>query len=116
MTDRIAIRGMRVFGRHGANAGEQNIPQLFEVDVELEVDLERATHTDALGDTIDYAQIYKTVEEVVRHDSFSLLERLAQEIVRRVLQGEHVNAVTVTVAKPALLMGATPSITLRRTR
>ena len=116
MTDRIAIHGIRVMGRHGANPGERDSPQPFDVDVDLEVDLERSAHTDDLNDTLDYAHVHRAIEDVVKNESFSLLERLAQEIVRRVMQNERVHAVTVTVAKPGLLSGATPSVTIRRTR
>ena len=116
MTDRIAVRGMRVFGRHGANPGEQDVPQPFDVDVELEVDLERSVHTDALGDTLDYREIHHIVSDIVGSGHFSLLERIAQEIARAILRSQHVHAVTVMIAKPGLLAGATPSVTLRRTR
>lgn len=107
---------MRIMGRHGANPGERERPQAFDVDVDLELDLERSSHTDDLADTLDYVHVHRTVEQVVKEESYSLLERLAQEIVRRLLQYEHVHAATVTVAKPQLLSGATPSVTLRRIR
>jgi dihydroneopterin aldolase len=116
MTDRIAIRGIRVFGRHGANPGEQDVPQPFDVDVELEVDLERSVHTDALDDTLDYRKVHQVVADVVGTGQFTLLERLAQEIARTILHEDAVHAVTITIAKPGLLSGATPSVTLRRTR
>jgi len=103
-------------GRHGANPGEREGPQAFDVDVDLEVDLERGAHTDELADTLDYAQVHAAIENVVKNESYALLERLAQEIARRLLQNERVHAVTVTVAKPGLLSGATPSVTLHRTR
>jgi dihydroneopterin aldolase len=107
---------MRVFGRHGANPGEQDVPQPFDVDVELEVDLERSIHTDALDDTLDYRKVQQIVADVVGTGRFMLLERLAQEIARVILQEHRVHAVTITIAKPGLLAGATPSVTLRRTR
>jgi len=116
MTDRIGIRGMRVFGRHGANPGEQDVPQPFDVDVELEVDLERSVHTDSLDDTLDYRNVHAVVTDVIGSGRFMLLERLAQEIARAILREQRIQAVTVTVAKPGLLAGATPSVTLRRTR
>src|SRR5579863_5632239 len=116
VTDRIAIRGIRVFGRHGANPGEQDVPQPFDVDVDLEVDLERSAHTDALDDTLDYRNVHQIVGDVVGTGNFALLDRLAQEIARAILREDGVHAVTITIAKPGLLAGATPSITLRRTR
>ena len=103
-------------GRHGANPGERDRHQAFDIDVDLEVDLERSAHTDNLADTLDYAHVHATIESVVKSESYALLERLAQEIVRRLLQNERVHAVSVTVAKPGLLSGATPSVTLRRAR
>lgn len=115
MTDKIAIRGMRVFGRHGANPGEQDVPQPFDVDVELELDLERSVHTDSLEDTLDYRKVHQTVSDVVGTGRFMLLERLAQEVARAILSEHRVHAVTITIAKPGLLEGATPSVTLRRT-
>lgn len=116
MTDRIAIRGMRLYGRHGANPGEQDVPQRFDVDVEMEIDLANAARTDELADTCDYDAIYRAIRAVVSQKRFALLERLAQEIAGEVLRTAAIGAVTVTVAKPQLLGGATPSVTLRRAR
>lgn len=116
MSDHMAVRGIRVYGRGGVNAGEQDVPQRFDVDVELEVDLERSAHTDHLEDTFDYRMIYDAVVDVVNASHFGLIERLAQEIARRILHHPHINAVSVTVAKPEILSGATPSVTLRRRR
>ena len=54
VTDAIEISGIRVFGRHGANAGEKDVPQPFDVDVRLDIDLSAARRSDALADTLDY--------------------------------------------------------------
>lgn len=116
MTDHIAVRGITVYGRGGVNPGEQDVPQRFDVDVELEVDLERSSHTDDIGDTFDYRKVQEAVVEVIAHSRFGLLERLAQEIARRILHEPRVHAVVITIAKPGILSGATPSVTLRRRR
>ena len=73
MSDRIAIRGIRVMGRHGANPGERETPQPFDVDVEIAVDLERSSHTDNLNDTLDYGHVHRTIEDVVKNESYALL-------------------------------------------
>jgi dihydroneopterin aldolase len=116
VSDCISVRGIRAFGRHGANPGERDVAQPFDIDIQLEVDLERSSHTDALEDTLDYRQVQNVVVEVVSRESYVLLERLAQEIVRRILQNERVLCATVTIAKPGILAGATPSVTLTRRR
>ena len=107
---------MRLYGRHGANPGEQDVPQRFDVDVELELDLAAAARSDALADTCDYDAVYRAVRRIVAEKRFSLIERLAQEIVDEIFRTSGIGAVTVSVAKPQLLGGATPSVTLRRAR
>ena len=116
VSDRIGLHGIRVYGRHGSDPGEQDVPQLVEVDVDIEVDLERSTHTDKLSDTVDYSELHRTITTIVAEHRYALLERLAQEIARATLHDHRIGAVTVRVAKPGLLAGATPSVTLRRTR
>ena len=35
MSDLITLSGIRAFGRHGADAGEKDVPQPFDIDVSL---------------------------------------------------------------------------------
>ncbi|MFN2459344.1 MAG: dihydroneopterin aldolase [Candidatus Velthaea sp.] len=116
MSDSIAVRGIRAFGRHGANAGERDVPQPFDVDVDLTIDLRRAGAGDALVQTIDYAALHADIVHIVATTSFALLERLGEELVARMLADERVLGTEVRIAKPGLLAGATPSVTLRRVR
>ena len=89
---------------------------MFAIDVELEVDLSLARVSDVLADTLDYAGLHARVVATVRDRSFALLERLADELAGTMLADARVAAACVTVAKPALLDGATPSVTVRRER
>ncbi len=116
MSDLIEVRGLRAFGRHGANPGEQDVPQPFDLDLWLDVDLARARASDALADTVDYDALAREVRRIVQTQSFALLERLGDEIVRAVARDERVSAVRVRIAKPAILAGATPAVTVHWTR
>jgi dihydroneopterin aldolase len=116
VSDRIALRGIRAYGKHGAGAGERDHPQLLEIDVELELDLTAARASDALYDTLDYAALNATIVALVRDRSFALLERLGDEILRAVMRDARVRAADVTIAKPGLLDGATPRVTVRDAR
>lgn len=113
--DLIRLASVRVHGRHGANPGERNAPQPFDIDVVLEVDLRRAQQSDDLSDTIDYGLLHERLRSTVETASFALLERLAGELLAVVMADARVAAAEITVSKPALLAGATPSVTLRRT-
>lgn len=112
--DRIALRGMRVYGRHGAAPGEREREQPFDVDVLLELDLRPAQASDALTDTLDYAALHARIAAIVAQTSFALLERLAGEVLDAIATDPRVRRVEVTIAKPHLLAGATPSVTLVR--
>ncbi len=114
--DRISLHGIRAFGRHGARVGERDTPQPLDVDVEIELDLARARASDALSDTLDYSTVHAKIVEVVRERSYTLLERLAEEIASAIIADPLVRAVAVTISKPEILDGATPSVSVRAER
>jgi dihydroneopterin aldolase len=114
--DRIALRGIRAYGRHGANEGERDAPQALDLDVEIEIDLSKVRASDALADTLDYAAVHERIVAIVTERSFGLLERLGDEIVRDLMTDARVRVVSVTIAKPNLLSGATPSVTVSGAR
>lgn len=57
--DKIILNGCRFYGYHGAFAEEQTLGQIFVVDLELEVDLTRASQSDNLADTVHYGWFLK---------------------------------------------------------
>ena len=114
--DTIELRGIRVFGRHGANPGEQDVPQPFEIVLRLEVEIAAARASDALADTVDYAALHAAVVRIVAHERFALLERLGDVILDAALADPRVVRASVSIAKPALLGGATPVVTLHKER
>jgi dihydroneopterin aldolase len=114
--DRIEVRAIRAYGRHGANPGERDHPQPFDLDLRLDVDLAAARRSDRLEDTLDYAALHATIVLIVRERSYALLERLGDEILAEVMRDARVAAAELTIAKPGLLAGATPAVTLRATR
>lgn len=114
--DRIALHRIAAHGRHGANPGERDRPQPFHIDLALDLDLSQASRSDALEDTVDYSRIYADVIEIVERRSYALLERLGSDVLDMVMADDRVARCEVTIAKPQLLDGATPSVTLVRER
>lgn len=112
--DRIALRGVRAYGRHGFDAGEREHPQPFDIDVSLEIDLRAAQSSDDIVDTVDYAALCKRLIAVVATTSHALLERLAGDLLNELFNDRRVVRAEVTVSKPGILDGATPSVTLDR--
>ena len=78
--DLIRLCNMQFYGRHGVNPEEQVLGQRFEVDVDLRVDTRPAGLQDDLRLTINYAQVYKAVKQIVEEERFDLIETLAETI------------------------------------
>jgi dihydroneopterin aldolase len=99
--DRIELRGLRGLGTHGVLAEEQQRAQPFEVDVDLEVDLQQAGDSDALADTVDYGALTASVAAVISGPHVELLEHLAERIATVALSSgaPRASAVTVRVRK-----------------
>ena len=105
MTDRIHLRGVEAFGHHGVLPDEKRDGQPFVVDVVMELDLARAGGSDALDDTVSYAEIAGEVVARITGPSFDLIERLAEVVADDVLRHRLVDAATVTVHKPQAPVG-----------
>jgi dihydroneopterin aldolase len=110
---------MQFEGRHGVFEEERAVPQPFEVDVELELDLRPAGTADDLARTVDYSVVHESVRRVVEERSFALIEALAEAVAGEVLGDDAVTAVVVRVRKPAVQLGgqlAFAGVEIRRTR
>jgi dihydroneopterin aldolase len=101
MSDQIVLTGIHGFGYHGLFEQERKDGQDFFVDLTLSVDLRSASTSDAISDTVNYAEITDLVVEEITTNPVNLIEKLAGRIADRVLtQHVKVNSVTVTVHKP----------------
>ena len=103
-------------GHHGANPGEQDVAQPFDIDLAFELDLRAARASDALADTVSYADVHAEVVRIVARERFALLERLGETILDALMRDPRIVRARVSLAKPRLLAGATPVVTLRRER
>jgi dihydroneopterin aldolase len=114
--DRIALRGIRIAARHGADAGEREREQTFALDVTAELDLTAAAASDDVAHTVHYGDLYRRIRDAVTSRSHALLERVAADVLDVIFEDPRVRRASVTVGKPGLLEGATPEVTLVRER
>ncbi len=116
--DRIELRGLRVLGTHGVLPEERDRPQPLELDLDVWVDMARAAASDALDDTVNYAELATAAADVVATQSFGLLEALAERIATVVLDADaRISAVSVSVRKlrpPVALDMATVGVSVLR--
>ncbi len=102
--DKIRLDGMVFYGYHGVSPAERELGQRFVVDLEVERDLSAAAASDDPKDTADYSRMYETVREVVEGPGRKLLEGVAEEVARRILNEFNVDSVRVRVKKPHVPM------------
>ena len=97
--DRILLRDIQFFGNHGATREEQDVGQWYAVDLDLFLDLGHAGRADDLSRTVDYGEVCRAVMELGSTSRFRLIEALAEEISRRVLNNFAVDSVRIRVTK-----------------
>lgn len=117
--DRILLRGLRGFGRHGVLAAERRDGQEFAVDVALAVDVAAAAECDDLAATVNYAEVARAVLGVVEGEPVDLIETLAARVAMACLKFSGVDGVEVTVHKPHAPVGVPfddVAVTLTRAR
>ena len=96
-TSRLFLTGIQAQGRHGANPGEQDQPQGFVVDLDVEVEVAG----DEIGATADYRALIRTARETIERERFALLENLADAVARAVASSAGVVRAMAVVHKPA---------------
>ncbi|MDP4269775.1 MAG: dihydroneopterin aldolase [Bacteroidota bacterium] len=82
MKTSIQIDNIRFYSYHGVMEQEQVVGNHFSVSILLEADVEKATATDELDETISYADVCDVVKEEMEVPS-KLLEHVAGRIYRR---------------------------------
>jgi dihydroneopterin aldolase len=117
--DRVALRGLRGFGRHGVLPAERSLGQWFVVDVELGLDTRLAAPGDDLGETVDYSAVAADVVALIEGEPVNLIETLAQRIAESCLARPGVMQVEITVHKPGAPVSVPfddVSVTITRSR
>ncbi|HWB23424.1 MAG TPA: dihydroneopterin aldolase [Gaiellaceae bacterium] len=94
----VELRGLAIFGHHGAGEEERDRGQVFLYDLELEVG-ERGL-SDRIEDAVDYRDVASATKEVSESHRFHLLEALAPAVADALVARFPVEWVRVRVRKP----------------
>lgn len=121
--DVIELKGLVVDCIVGVYPKERDRPQPLHVDLSLYLDTREAAQGGGLRHTVDYARLAGELRFLLESARFLLLETAADALTRYVLApptGDvphaQVEAVSLTLRKPAALSGALPSLTVFRQR
>ena len=97
MSATVELRGLEVFGHHGATDEEQAEGQTLLWDVSWEV---AEPAEDDLSKTVDYVEVAQCVQEVSDGARFQLLESLAAAAADTIIERFSVERVRVRLRKP----------------
>lgn len=100
-SDRVFLRALPFFARHGVYEAEQELGQRFVVDADWWLDTRPAAWADDAGLTVSYQEVYGHIRAVVEDEPVHLIETLAERIATRLL--DHfpaIEQVRVVVHKP----------------
>jgi dihydroneopterin aldolase len=114
--DRLVLEGMQFFGHHGDVAAERELGSRVHVDVEIDTDMSTPGRSDDLVDALDYVRCYSLVREVVEGRQYHLLEAIAENIARALLEEPRALSVRVRVAKQPPLAGSIERCAVEITR
>jgi len=99
--DKIIMKNMAFFARHGVMEEEKRLGQKFYVDATLYLGLGEAGKTDDLSKTAHYGLVYEKIKYQVENKRYDLIEALAENICSEILQNfDTVQAVKIQVRKP----------------
>ena len=97
--DLLLLEGVQIPAALGVTAAERRMRRPVLLDVTLERDLRAAGRSDRIGSTIDYKNVYDSIEAVAAGQDHRLVEALAERIATALLAKFAVDAVTVSVRK-----------------
>jgi dihydroneopterin aldolase len=82
MKSRMFLENVKIFAYHGVLPKEKFIGNDFIVNAEIHADLEKASETDNLKDTVNYSDINEIIHNEMKIPS-DLLEHVAGRIIKK---------------------------------
>ncbi|MFM2347708.1 MAG: hypothetical protein RL654_2461 [Pseudomonadota bacterium] len=114
--NRIVLQRLAMPARIGVHDWETAAPQPITVDLEFDLPDERASLSDLLADTINYAEVVDRLRTLAMAQPHQLVEALARSMCDLLLQDFGLTRVRLTLMKLAPFPGAEVGIVMERCR
>lgn len=99
--DKITIKNLEVFARHGVFPEENALGQKFVLSAELFTDTRLAGRTDELEYSIDYGNFSQYMTKFMQEHTFRLIEAAAEQLAEALLLAfPRLQAVRLEIKKP----------------
>lgn len=102
----IELRNIKIYAYHGIMPQENTVGAYYYIDLKIRTDFTQAALYDDLSETVNYAEIYQRVVEVMRTPS-KLIEHVANRLANRLLNDfERINQIDIRITKENPPFGA----------
>ena len=99
--DEIRIENLKVFANHGVLQSEKKEGQFFCINAVIEIPLGKAGRTDALNDTVSYAELCEVMVKEMQAKSYDLIEAAAMHLIVHILsEYKMIKRITLELRKP----------------
>lgn len=99
--DKINIRNLEVFGRHGVFPEENRLGQKFIINATLYVPTREAGLKDDLTKSVHYGEVSHFIANYMTEHTFGLIEAVAEQMARAVLlRFPLIQQITLEISKP----------------
>lgn len=105
-TDYVVIEGLEVRTVIGIYDWEREIRQTVRLDLKMAWDISTAAATDDIAHALDYKSVSKRLIAYVEQSSFGLIEALAEECAKIVLNEFGVPWLRLKMSKPGAVRGS----------
>lgn len=107
----LSIKDLVVSGVHGSTGREPRDKQRFRLNINIEVDADKAAKSDSIKDAFDYKIAAAIGRHVVESERHVLLEKIVARIAQRICQYSYVRSVQITAEKIDASQGCIPAFT-----
>ena len=97
----LRLAKLEFTGHHGVSDEEKEQGGRFEVDCEIETDIAGPAASDDIADALDYDLVYSIIREHLENRRYNLLESLAGNLKKDIMQKTGAPAVRLRVRKMA---------------
>ena len=105
--DIIFLRGLQIETIIGIYDWERKTKQMIVLDLDMATDIREAAKTDAIEHTVDYKAVSKRLISFIERSEFLLVETLAENIAKIVIDEFDVPWVKLVLNKKGAIRGAT---------
>ena len=98
--DKIILTDLRIDAVIGIWDWEKRNPQTISIDLEMQTDTKKASQLDSIEDALDYKAVSKRVKQFIQASQFNLIETLAENVAKIILEEFDVQWLKLIISKP----------------